>query len=316
MHEAQLQRAEKLYKQELISRTELEQAWLEVETDKIRQRNAERRIVLAKAACEREMRIAKQGLLNSREIQAAESEVRAAEVGLRQAQIRLASAKAEAAATKKGLDAASAIYSSLAGAGTASNGTLVIRAPIGGAVVDLRATLGQAVESTSVLAEIEDLRLVLVVAQATDKQAAMVRKGDIARVSFAAYPGRHFEGVVRTISNRLDPKTRTSGLHIHLNNSDGLIRNGMVASVAVGVGTSSKALVVPRTAVIEDEQAKKVFVAEPGGKFEERHVSIGRRDGEYLEVLDGLSTGEKVVSKGAFVLKSEKRKGDLKGHDH
>lgn len=315
VHEAQLERAERLYKQELISRTELEQARLEVATDKIRQRNAERRIELAKATYERERKIADQGLSNSREIQAAEAEVRSANLEVQQARIRLSSANSGVVAAKKGVEAARVGYSALAGSGSASGGSLVVKAPIGGVVVDLEATIGQAVERTTELGEIENLASVWVVAQVSDKQIGLARVGSVAQIVVSAYPNRIFNGAIQSIGSRLDPKTRSMPVQVLVDNSDSQLRSGMSTTVRLGVGSRTQALVVPRSAIIDDGDARKLYIAEDGGKFEERTVTLGRVQGEFVEVLAGVGIGDRVVSKGVFVLKSEKVKGELKGHE-
>lgn len=316
VHEAQLERAERLYKQELISRTDLEQARLEVATDKIRQRNAERRIELATATFERERRIADQGLSNSKEIQTAEAEVRASSLEVRQATIRWNSAVANVASVRKQVKAARASYRAVAGNNAASGGTLTIKAPISGVIVDLHATIGQAVERTTELCEIENLRSVWVNASVSDKQVRLASVGGPAKVSVSGYPGRVFSGVVQIVGKRLDPKTRALPLQVLVDNGDGALRSGMSATVRLGVGYDARALVVPRSAVLEDGDLPKVYVARGEGEYEEQTVQVGRTAGDLVEIVSGLEEGERVVTKGAFVLKSEKAKGELKGHEH
>lgn len=316
VHQAQLERAERLYKQELISRTELEQARLEVATDKIRQRNAERRIELAKATYEREQRIASQNLANAREIQTAEAEVRAATLEVQQARIRHSSAVAGVASANKGLQAARAAYAAQAGSSSrAGGGTLTVTAPIGGIVADLEATLGQAVERTTEICEIENLRTVWVVANVPEKQIALARKGARAQVTVTAFPGRIFTGIVQVVGTRLDPKSRTMPVQILVENTSGALKADMFATVALGVGASTMALAVPRSAIVEDGDRRLLYMAEESGKYEEKAVELGRIQGDYVEIVSGLEPGSKVVTKGAFVLKSEKVKGELKGHE-
>ncbi len=316
VHEAQLERAERLYKQELISRTELEQARLEVATDKIRQRNAEGRIELAKATFEREQRIATQNLANAREIQAAEAEVRAASLEVQQAKIRHSSAVSGVASASKGLEAARAAYSAQSGGSRAGGGSLIVTAPIAGIVSDLEATLGQAVERTSEICEIENLRTVWVVASVPEKQISLAQKGARAQVTVSAYPGRIFPGVVQVVGTRLDPKSRTMPVQVLVENASGALRADMFATVSLGVGATSMALVVPRSAVVEEGDRRIVYVAEEGGKYEEKVVELGRTQGGHVEIVSGLEPGARVVVKGAFVLKSEKVKSELKGHEH
>jgi cobalt-zinc-cadmium efflux system membrane fusion protein len=316
VHQAQLERAERLYKQELISRTELEQARLEVATDKIRQRNAERSIELARATFEREQRIATQNLANAREIQAAEAEVRAANLDVQQAKIRHQSAVSGVASANKGVQAARAAYSAQAGAGRASGGTVTVAAPIGGVVTDVEATLGQAVERATEICEIENLRSVWVTASVSEKQIALARRGAQAQVAVSAYPNRIFPGVVQVVGSRLDPKTRTMPVQVLVDNATGELRTGMFATVGLGVGASSSALAIPRSAIVEDGDKKLIYIAEEGGRYEQKAVELGRVQGEFVEIVSGLEPGARVVVKGAFVLKSEKVKAELKGHEH
>lgn len=316
VHEAQLERAERLYKQELISRTELEQARLEVSTDKIRQKNAERKIELAKATYERERTIADRGLANSRELQAAEAEVRSANLEVQQDKIKLNSALADIVGARKGLSAARAGYQAYAGNGRASGGSLTVTAPIAGTIVDLESTIGQAVERSTEICEIENLRTVWVVGSVSDKQVGLARTGGAAQVRVAAFPGRVFLGTVQVVGNRLDPKTRAMPVQVLVENRDGALRAGMFAKVALGVGANSNALVVPRSAIVEDGDLRKLYIAEEGGKYEEKVVELGRVNGAYVEIVKGLEPGARVVTKGAFVLKSEKVKSELKGHEH
>ncbi len=316
VHAAQLERAERLFTQDLISRTDLELARLEVATDTIRQRNAERRIELSKATYEREKQVAEQGLANSREIQSAEAEVRAANLEVQRAKINVSTSQAGILGAGKGIQSARVGYKALAGNGTASGGTLTILAPISGVVVDLEATLGQAVERTTEICEIENLKSVWVVANVSDKQVSLARVGGSAHIKVSAFPTREFSGVVQSVGMRLDPKTRTMPVQVLVDNRDGALRSGMFGTVGLGVGANSMTLAVPRSAIVDDGDVRKLYVAEDGGKYEERVVALGRVQGEFVEVVSGLEAGARVVTKGAFVLKSEKVKGDLKGHDH
>jgi multidrug efflux pump subunit AcrA (membrane-fusion protein) len=90
----------------------------------------------------------------------------------------------------------------------------------------------------------------------------------------------------------------------------------MFASVSLGVGSSSRALAVPSSAIVADGDRKLLYIAEDGGKYEERVVETGRVQEDLIEIVSGLDIGDRFVVKGAFVLKSEKVKAELKGHEH
>lgn len=316
VHEAQLERAERLFKQELISRTELEQARLEVQQDKTKQANARRQIAIARSAFERESAIAQRGLSNSREIQTAEAEVRASNLELQQAKIRHSTAVSGVAGANKGVQAARASYSAQAGGSRGGGGTLTVVAPISGVVTDIEVTLGQAVERTTEICEVENLQSVWVIANLPEKQIGLAQKGARAQIRVSAFPNQIFTGVVQVVSGRLDPKSRTMPVQILVDNSAGSLRADMFATIHLGFGASNDALAVPTSAIVEDGDNHVVYISEDGGKYEERPVHLGRTQGGYVEILGGLEPGSKIVVKGAFVLKSEKVKGELKGHEH
>ncbi len=316
VHRAQLERAERLFRQELISRTELENARLDVEQDRIRQEKAKRQIALARQAYEREKEIATKGLHNAREIQAAEAEARAANLEVGRARVALQGADAAVQGARRAVANAQSAYAAVAGSGNRAGGSRVtLVAPIGGTIAHREATLGQAVERTTEVFEIDNLRSVWITASVPEKEIAHVRRGGPVRVSTSAYPNRTFVGVVQVVSSRLDAKTRTMPVQCLVQNVSGLLKSGMFAQVELGIGASSAGIAVPRSAIVSDGDERVLFVAEGGGKFERRTVRIGREQREMLEILDGLKAGERVVTKGAFVLKSQAQKDELKGHE-
>lgn len=315
LHQSQLERAERLYKQELISRTDLEQARLEVHNDKIRTERARRDIEIARASLERERQIVAQGLSNSREIQSAEAEVRAATLEVEQAKIRFRSAQSGVAGAQKGILAARTSYSAQSGGAKAAGGIVTIVAPISGVVTHQEVTVGQAVERTTEICEIENLKSVWVTASVPEKEIGKVRVGGPAQIVTKAHPGRIFQGVVQVMGSRLDAKSRTMPVQVLVDNTSGALRADMFATVAVGVGLSDPALAIPRAAIVDDGDRRLIYVAEEDGKFEERVVETGRFQGELIEILSGIEPGMRVVVKGAFVLKSEKVKASLKGHE-
>ena len=92
-------------------------------------------------------------------------------------------------------------------------------------------------------------------------------------------------------------------------NAAGLLKLGMFVRIVLDTSNESKALTVPAGAVVEVDGKKGVFVPDPNDKdgrtFTFRAVTPGRQAGDRQEVSSGLAEGDTVVSKGAFMLKSE-----------
>lgn len=317
VHQAQLERAERLYKLELISRSELEQARLELEQDRIRQTKARRQIEIARKTYDRERQIAEKGILTAREVQAAEAEVRSAQLEVEKARIALDAARAFLDGAKRGEQGARAKYAALKGPDTRASGSrLTVLAPIGGTIAVRRVSVGQAVERSTELFEVDNLETVWVTANVPERQIAQIRKGAAATLTTSAYKDRVFRGVVQVVGTRLEPHTRTMPVQCLVQNEGGLLRPDMFAQVTLAVGARAEVLAVPMSAILKEGDASTVYVEEEAGRYEPKQVRTGRNQGQSVEVLEGLKTGDRIVVKGAFVLKSQTRKDELKGHEH
>lgn len=309
-----LDRAERLFAQGLVAGAEVDQARVDLQQARIRQDRAQERLDIARQAFERENRVSRAGLLNAREIQAAEAEARAARLEVDRERIKLSAAQAALEGARRGVQNARSSATALRGGSPGAGSTVTLTAPIAGVVTERRATIGQAVERSSYLFDIENLRNVFVTANVPERDVAKVRTGISARITTDAYPGRAFSGVVRIVGARLDPKTRTMPVQILVENPSGALRPDMFARVSIGIGGGTRALAIPRSALVGPEEKPAAFVREGEG-YERRELRLGRTSGELVEVLSGIEPGEKVVAKGGFVLMSQQQKGELKGDE-
>ncbi|MBS1701382.1 MAG: efflux RND transporter periplasmic adaptor subunit [Armatimonadetes bacterium] len=313
-HSEQLRRTENLLKEGLVSKSDYEAAKLEVQQDQIRFDRATSRVENAKRTYEREKGISGKGLLNARELQAAEAEVRTAQIEREKANLKVRSARAEVANAEKAIRNAESTYRTLSGNSIAGGGQVTIVAPISGTITHLDVTRGQAVDRTQVLMEVENLDAVWVTAHLPEADASKVAKGGMVKITAAAIPNRQFEGVVQVIGGRIDPKTRSLPVQCLVAGSNGALRPDMFATVHLGIGTRTKAVAVPKTALVTEDRKSFVFV-KVDGKFEKREIEIGRTDDTLVEVRSGLKEGEEIAVEGEFVLKSESKKDELKGDD-
>lgn len=311
VHTLQLKRAERLFKLELISRTELEEAQLAVQQDEVRKQKSARQVAIAREAHLRESRIAEKGLMNSKEMNAAEAEVTSANLELRQAEAKRQAAVAAVEGAKKGVSAARSAYAAHSGGNRASGGGVTLVAPIRGVVAHLEVTLGQAVERTNEVCEIENLQNVWVTASIPERDIGKAKRGASARILVKSYPNRSYHGVLQVVGARLDPKTRAMPVEVLVEN-DGSLRREMFATVLLSFGKAGLAPAIRRSAVLQQGEKNLVYVEVSPGKFQEREVELGRVKGEYVEVQNGVRAGERVATKGAFVLRSEKNKSELK----
>jgi len=94
------------------------------------------------------------------------------------------------------------------------------------------------------------------------------------------------------------------------------LRIGMAAKAQVFAGAAREVVAVPASAVIDENGMATVFVMTGGESFERRQVRIGARDGDWVEVVDGLESGQRVVSRGAWLVKLASTKTGEIGHGH
>lgn len=118
-----------------------------------------------------------------------------------------------------------------------------------------------------------------------------------------ALPGRTFSGRVVRISPSLNEQTRALTVEAEVNNSGNLLRPGMFAKSQLITGKDSSAVMVPAKAVLTVAGLSKVFVVE-NGKAVERIIKTGVTDGDLIEVVEGVSTGETIATSNMDKLQS------------
>lgn len=182
---------------------------------------------------------------------------------------------------------------------------VLLRAPFDGRVIMRNITRGEVVEPQQKLFTVADLSDVWVVGNVPEKDVQFIRKDQKVNVIVSAYPHAIVPGTITYIGDVLDPATRTMRLRVTVLNPDWLLKPEMFATVLVYAASTPDALTVPLAAVQNGPTGKTVFVRQGANDFEVRTVKLGDERGEVVTVLDGVSAGEQVVTKGSFVLKSE-----------
>ena len=180
-----------------------------------------------------------------------------------------------------------------------------LRAPFDGRVIMRNITRGEVVETNQKFFTVADLSEVWVVGNVPEKDVQYIRKEQRVDVIVSAYPYAIFPGTITYISDVIDAATRTMRLRVTVPNPDRLLKPEMFATVRVYAAPTPDALTVPLAAVQNGPVGKILFVQKEANEFEVRTVKLGSEQGEVVTVLEGVSAGEQVVTKGSFVLKSE-----------
>jgi len=189
---------------------------------------------------------------------------------------------------------------------------------ISGTVIEKNVTQGEIVSPDKILFVAADLSNLWVVIDILEKDVGSVRSGMAAKVSVAAFPDRVFRGKISYTGEIINEKTRTAKARVTIDNSSGLLKSGMFATVSINSATGSmqKVIVVPEVAIFLDGLERYVFIQEGDERFVARRVSVGPASGLRIEIKEGLKAGDTVVTKGVFELKSELKKEALDVHEH
>jgi multidrug efflux pump subunit AcrA (membrane-fusion protein) len=188
---------------------------------------------------------------------------------------------------------------------------LELKAPIDGVIVERKSAAGEQVDKTKEIFTISEPTSLWVIAEIKERDIGAVKGGEEARFSVISYPGESFHGKVVRIANEVEKESRTLEVRIEVDNSDGRLKPGMFADVEITTDVLQNVLVISDAALQTDEDRQVVFVALDGNRFQKRSVKLGLEEEGRVQVLDGLKQGDKVVSEGSFILKSEMLKGEL-----
>jgi len=182
-----------------------------------------------------------------------------------------------------------------------------IYSPISGVVIEKMAFKGHRTEPGMPLYKIADLSTVWVYADIYEYELPFVQVGQEARITLAYYPAEEWTARLTYVYPSIDPKTRTAKVRFELPNSGKhQLLPEMYGNVELHVPAGER-VAVPETAVLDSGRRQVVFVASTDGQLVPRDVKLGSRFDDYVEVLEGLSPGERVVTSANFLVDSESK---------
>jgi RND family efflux transporter MFP subunit len=187
--------------------------------------------------------------------------------------------------------------------------TLTIYSPVSGFVTDRKAYPQASITPDTELYTISDLSSVWALADIYENEVPYVRVGQRVTFTLSYYPGKTYSGKISFIYPTVDPQTRTVKVRVQLANPGYILKPQMFADAQVHVDYGTQ-IAVPREAVVDSGAEQQVFVAQAGGVFVPRKVTLGATVDDQVVVLSGLKAGETVVTSGNFLIDSESR---LKG---
>lgn len=233
-------------------------------------RSSEAALSTAQKAAERTQRLAEAGVSPRREADVAASE--------------LALAQANALNARRARDLST------------------LRAPIGGVVTRISAVLGASADPSQSLVEVADPTVLDVVLTLSPADAARVHVGQAATLfaGAAASGAPVANGKVADVSAAVDTLSRGVTVRVGVAPGSRTLRIGETVFGRIAVGDHADALVIPDEALVPTGEGFKVFVVAAGGIAQSRAVKLGGRSDRGAWVTEGLTAGERIVTKGAY----------------
>jgi RND family efflux transporter MFP subunit len=208
-------------------------------------------------------------------------------------------------------------FGSAQGEVAAARGQVPLEAPISGIIVDSTAVPGSFGASQDVLFRIADTRRVWVRGDAFERDLGSLQSLDGAYLELPGLePITLGPDDLVHIGSRVDSSSRTLPVLWEADNPDGKIKLGTLGRLNVRTGQKVDALAAPRSAVLFEENRSVVYVQQGGETFERRFVEEGIEDQEWVEILEGLEPGERIVTVGSYDVALAARSSELPEHGH
>lgn len=177
-----------------------------------------------------------------------------------------------------------------------------------GIVENLNIRQGFYVEPGTTLMSIANLEQVWIVAEVFESQAQLIKKGQKVSITLDYMPNKIWRSSVDYISPTVNPSNRSVNIRILLSNKDQLFKPNMFSNVSIDVSNKKELVLVPKEAVIRTGLNNRVIIALGDGQYQAREVILGHSDDQYYSVIQGVESGEVIVTSAQFLIDSESNK--------
>ncbi len=263
-------------------------------------------IALQQAAAERarlEALLAQEAVPERRVVDAKRAE-QAARADLGAAQSRLAQYRGTQSAT-----------------GGESSGRFDVRSPVAGTIVAVTVAPGEFVQEGRELFHVVDLSRLWLELQIPEGQIGQVQASNSVWFQPEGFPSA-FEvspktgGRVVATGGVVNPQTRTLALIFEVPNQNHQLKAGMFVRAQVFTAATVRGMVIPLSAVVDEDGQAVAYVELEGELFERRPLKVGTRQGDLVQVVEGLKAGDRVVTRGAYNIRLQAASGAVPAHGH
>jgi RND family efflux transporter MFP subunit len=237
--------------------------------------------------------------------ESAKARLNSARSQLQSAQARVATAGAQTAQAAARIKTAEALTEEAA----IPLADTALKAPMSAVVIERKVEVGQLVSPGTPAFTLADLTSVKAAFGVPDLALRQIKLGDALKLSTDSLPGQEFTGRVTRVSPSADQSSRVFEVEVTIQNAQGLLKPGMIASIQVGEEVARAEMpVVPLTAIVRSKESPNAYavyvVEEQGGKQRARlrNVALGEAVGNGIVVTDGVKVGETVITNGATLV--------------
>jgi cobalt-zinc-cadmium efflux system membrane fusion protein len=213
------------------------------------------------------------------------------------------------------LQAAREALSGYAG-GLVSGGRLPIRAPISGEIARRSIAPGGRLEAGAPLFTIVDPSIATLRVNVPASQASLVTPRSGAGFTIEGSDRRYEAATILSVGSVIDPTSRTLPVLYQIPNADGSIKVGQNARVQVATGQRVTGILIPVSAVMDEDGRAIAYVQPEGETFEKRELRLGGRQGDRVLVLDGIRAGERVVTGASYQVRLASLSTAVPAHGH
>jgi cobalt-zinc-cadmium efflux system membrane fusion protein len=194
-----------------------------------------------------------------------------------------------------------------------------LSSPVNGFVESILVSEGQYVTAGQPLATINKNQRVVLKANVSLRDAPML--GNVQEANFTlvqnkkSYNTRDLHGRLLSVGKTTSSNSPFIPLHFSIDKQPEMLP-GSFAEVYLKTSAINNALVIPASALVEEQGIFYAYVQTEGESFQKRELKLGANDGQQVQILSGLSEGERVVTKGGYQIKLSQAGGSLPAHGH
>jgi RND family efflux transporter MFP subunit len=200
--------------------------------------------------------------------------------------------------------------------GASGSTSFAIRAPISGQVIEVSASPGMNLKGGETLFRILDTERVFISAIVPEADYPTIRNVNGAEIEIPGLTQPRPVGRLISVGKVVDPATRTFPIVYEAANTDGRIAINQTVTIRLFLSKATQGITIPESALVDDGGRPVVFIQREGESFVRKPVDVGRRQAGLVEITSGVQAGDRVVTRGAYLIRLSALSTQIPAHGH